>query len=187
MATTTNTASLSAQSPLSENNPSSISPNDGAQSGALSPGGVSQTSQNAGTTSTSVGNSALTNGGTNSTCCENGRPIMTDPVSGQTVCSCQYDSARLALSGYTRLPSASVYGTPYPSTDSNPYPSIGVDTSAFYSPLVSSNFYIYLKHLNIISEKNTHRFRVVQNSINWARYKCYCTLHTNTQNTFMRE
>lgn len=75
--------------------------------------------------------------------CENGRPIMTDPVSGQTVCSCQYDSARLALSGYSaRLPSAgvSVYGTPYPSTDQNPYPSIGVDSSAFYSPLVCNLF-----------------------------------------------
>lgn len=65
---------------------------------------------------------------------------MTDPVSGQTVCSCQYDSARLAaLSSYPRLSSSGVgvYGTPYPSTDQNPYPSIGVDSSAFYSPLVS--------------------------------------------------
>ncbi|KAE8748263.1 iroquois [Frankliniella occidentalis] len=76
-----------------------------------------------------------------SSCCENGRPIMTDPVSGQTVCSCQYDSARLAaLSSYPRLSSSGVgpvgvYGTPYPSTDQNPYPSIGVDSSAFYSPL----------------------------------------------------
>uniref|UniRef100_A0A1B0CPX1 Uncharacterized protein n=1 Tax=Lutzomyia longipalpis TaxID=7200 RepID=A0A1B0CPX1_LUTLO len=48
-----------------------------------------------------------------------------------------YDSARLALSSYSRLPAAGVgvYGTPYPSTDQNPYPSIGVDSSAFYSPL----------------------------------------------------
>jgi hypothetical protein len=63
---------------------------------------------------------------------------MTDPVSGQTVCSCQYDSARLALSSYPRLSTSGVgvYGTPYPSTDQNPYPSIGVDSSAFYSPLV---------------------------------------------------
>ncbi|KAF4532129.1 hypothetical protein B566_EDAN004135 [Ephemera danica] len=67
-------------------------------------------------------------------CCENGRPIMTDPVSGQSVCSCQYDSARLALSSYPRLSS---YGSPYPSTDQNPYPSIGVDSSAFYSPLIT--------------------------------------------------
>ncbi|XP_037950531.1 homeobox protein araucan-like [Teleopsis dalmanni] len=74
---------------------------------------------------------------TGGNCCENGRPIMTDPVSGQTVCSCQYDSARLALSSYSRLPAASVgvYGAPYPSTDQNPYQSIGVDSSAFYSPL----------------------------------------------------
>lgn len=74
-----------------------------------------------------------------SSCCENGRPIMTDPVSGQTVCSCQYDSARLALSSYPRISTSGVgvYGSPYPSTDQNPYPSIGVDSSAFYSPLVS--------------------------------------------------
>ncbi|XP_017091051.2 homeobox protein araucan isoform X1 [Drosophila bipectinata] len=81
-----------------------------------------------------VGTTPSAGGGS---CCENGRPIMTDPVSGQTVCSCQYDSARLALSSYSRLPAASVgvYGTPYPSTDQNPYQSIGVDSSAFYSPL----------------------------------------------------
>lgn len=139
-ATAAPTTSASAQSPLSETNPPSLSPNGGTQPGALSPGGLSQTSQNAGTTTTSLSNGAIANGATGnstSTCCENGRPIMTDPVSGQTVCSCQYDSARLALSGYSRLPSASVYGTPYPSTDQNPYPSIGVDSSAFYSPLVS--------------------------------------------------
>ncbi|XP_041987036.1 homeobox protein caupolican isoform X2 [Aricia agestis] len=66
-------------------------------------------------------------------CCDTPRPVITDPVSGQTVCSCQYD-ARL-LSSYPRLSSAAVYGAPYPSTDQNPYPSIGVDSSAFYSPL----------------------------------------------------
>ncbi|CAO1356648.1 unnamed protein product [Diamesa serratosioi] len=127
------TTSVSAQSPISETNPPSLSPSNVTQAGALSPGALSQTSQNAGNTNASVSNG---NGATSaSTCCENGRPIMTDPVSGQTVCSCQYDSARLALSGYSRLPSASVYGTPYPSTDQNPYPSIGVDSSAFYSPL----------------------------------------------------
>ncbi|XP_014679537.1 PREDICTED: LOW QUALITY PROTEIN: homeobox protein araucan-like, partial [Priapulus caudatus] len=35
-------------------------------------------------------------------CCESGRPIMTDPATGQTICSCQYDSARL-LSSYPRV------------------------------------------------------------------------------------
>ncbi|XP_066138961.1 homeobox protein araucan-like isoform X1 [Euwallacea fornicatus] len=80
---------------------------------------------------------ALSPGGTSSTgptqCCDNGRPLVTDPVTGQSVCSCQYDSARLAALQYPR--SVSMYGTPYPSTDQNPYPSIGVESSAFYSPL----------------------------------------------------
>lgn len=78
---------------------------------------------------------------------------MTDPVSGQTVCSCQYDSARLALSGYSRLPSAGVYGTAYPSSDQNPYPSIGVDSSAFYSPLVSMKTAFHKRTLNGFVER----------------------------------
>lgn len=101
--------------------------------GSLSPGG-------------SGGPSALSPGGGSSSgptqCCESGRPLVTDPVTGQSVCSCQYDSARLALSQYPR--GVGVYGTPYPSTDQNPYPSIGVDSSAFYSPLVSQMFFSYL-------------------------------------------
>lgn len=131
-----------------------------ASSGALSPDALSQNS-NAATgsvggaagavagsdavgslDSNAVGTTPTTGGGAGGgSCCENGRPIMTDPVSGQTVCSCQYDSARLALSSYSRLPAASVgvYGSPYPSTDQNPYQSIGVDSSAFYSPLVSES------------------------------------------------
>lgn len=66
---------------------------------------------------------------------------MTDPVSGQSVCSCQYD--RLALGSYPRIgsglgASGTVYGTTYTSSEQNPYPSIGMDSSAFYSPLVSA-------------------------------------------------
>lgn len=89
---------------------------------------------------------ALSPGGTSSTgqtqCCESGRPLVTDPVTGQSVCSCQYDSARLAALQYPR--SVSMYGTPYPSTDQNPYPSIGVESSAFYSPLVSGGYSILI-------------------------------------------
>lgn len=154
------TTAISAQSPLSAGsgclNAPSLSPTgsaSGVQMGALSPGAMSQVSNAAATTgggsaaaassaaaATAATAAAAAAGSTPSSCCENGRPIMTDPVSGQTVCSCQYDSARLALSGYSRIPSGgvSVYGTPYPSTDQNPYPSIGVDSSAFYSPLVSA-------------------------------------------------
>ncbi|XP_074032635.1 homeobox protein caupolican isoform X1 [Leptinotarsa decemlineata] len=95
-------------------------------SGSLSPGGSAGLP------------GALSPGGTSSTgptqCCESGRPLVTDPVTGQSVCSCQYDSARLAALQY-RNASVGMYGTPYPSTDQNPYPSIGVESSAFYSPL----------------------------------------------------
>lgn len=106
---------------------SSLSP--GSSSAGVGPGAISPNGSAApGPGSTASGTS----------CCENGRPIMTDPVSGQTVCSCQYDPSRLTLS-YPRLSTSGVgvYGAPYPSTDQNPYPSIGVDSSAFYSPLVS--------------------------------------------------
>lgn len=111
------TTTHSAPSPASGG--SSLSPGGSASGpcGALSPGGTS----NSGPTQ----------------CCESGRPLVTDPLTGQSVCSCQYDPARLALQ-YPRT--VGVYGAPYPSTDQNPYPSIGVDSSAFYSPLVSIPF-----------------------------------------------
>jgi hypothetical protein len=87
-------------------------------------------------------------------------------VTGQTVCSCQYErlqalqnglaagygpaaaaaAARLAavssaVTGVTGL--HGVYSAAYPSSDQNPYPSLGMDsTTAFYSSLVSSlNFW----------------------------------------------
>ncbi|XP_017091050.2 homeobox protein caupolican isoform X2 [Drosophila bipectinata] len=166
--TTANTDSQSGHgggSPLSGTNEASLSPSGGSTAtgltaGPLSPGAVSQSSHHAGhkghistsPTEDAVGASGgggdLPGGGGSTaqdlpgrggSCCENGRPIITDPVSGQTVCSCQYDPTRLAIGGYSRmaLPSAGVgvYGGPYPSNDQNPYPSIGVDNSAFYAPL----------------------------------------------------
>lgn len=77
-------------------------------------------------------------------CCENGRPIMTDPHTGQTVCSCQYGSG--LLSAYSRVPSLtdSVYSAgPY---GSQSYMPLGTDPSAFYSPLVSVSFHASLIH-----------------------------------------
>lgn len=115
--------------------------------GALSPGALSPsstaTTTGAAAAAASGGASTPVAGATGPGCCENGRPMMTDPVTGQSVCSCQYDSAaRLALGAYPRLaPTAtsySSYPTPTPSTtDQGPYPSIGMDSSAFYPPLVS--------------------------------------------------
>lgn len=122
------------------NGGAATSPDGGSSSAPpLSPGGSGVVG---GALSPGAGSHASTPA---ASCCDTPRPIITDPVSGQTVCSCQYDGARLALTSYPRLSSAAVgvYGAPYPSTDQNPYPSIGVDSSAFYSPLVSRpNFYL---------------------------------------------
>ncbi|XP_071537311.1 homeobox protein araucan-like isoform X1 [Panulirus ornatus] len=79
-------------------------------------------------------------GGTGGSACCEGRAMMTDPVSGQPVCSCQYE--RFTLGSYSRIgsglgASGGVYGTTYTSSEQNPYPSIGMDSSAFYSPLSS--------------------------------------------------
>jgi hypothetical protein len=77
-ATAAPTTTISAQSPLSETNPPSLSPNGGTQPGALSPGALSQTSQNAGTAASLSNGAGANSGASNSatTCCENGRPIM---------------------------------------------------------------------------------------------------------------
>ncbi|XP_051171944.1 homeobox protein araucan-like isoform X2 [Leptopilina boulardi] len=111
--------------------------------GALSPSSTATTTTGAAPGATSGGASTPVGGATGpgAGCCENGRPMMVDQITGHTVCSCQYDSAaRLALGAYPRLgPTAtsySTYPTPTPSTtDQGPYPSIGMDSSAFYSPL----------------------------------------------------
>ena len=68
-------------------------------------------------------------------CCENGRPIITDPHTGQSVCSCQYGSS--FLSAYSRVPGLgeSMYTSPHYATQG--YMPLNTDSSAFYSPLVS--------------------------------------------------
>ncbi|XP_050074262.1 homeobox protein araucan [Anopheles maculipalpis] len=78
-------------------------------------------------------------GGSGGRCCDTGRPIFTDPISGQTVCSCQYD-----LISYQRLASAgiagpggvplSMYSAPYsPETMAAYFPAIGADQAPFYA------------------------------------------------------
>ncbi|XP_022239468.1 iroquois-class homeodomain protein IRX-6-like [Limulus polyphemus] len=73
-------------------------------------------------------------------CCESGRPVLTDPLTGQTVCSCQYDAQilnyqRLAASG---LP-LNMYGTAAAAaaaayTGDQPFLPLTPEQSAFYSP-----------------------------------------------------
>ncbi|XP_046734460.1 iroquois-class homeodomain protein IRX-6 [Diprion similis] len=76
-------------------------------------------------------------------CCDTGRPIFTDPLTGQTVCSCQYD----LLGGYQRLgalPTAalSMYSAPYAAAAAAAasegmaayFPGLGADQAPFYTP-----------------------------------------------------
>lgn len=77
-------------------------------------------------------------------CCESGRPVLTDPITGQTVCSCQYDAHLLnyqRLAASTGLPlgmygpaAAAAYGAAAAGGDGFlPIPTDQLQ-SAFYSP-----------------------------------------------------
>lgn len=79
-------------------------------------------------------------------CCESGRPVLTDPLTGQTVCSCQYDAQLLGYQRLAGLPgiNAAVYGTAAAAaaaaaaygTEQGFLP-LTAEQSAFYSPTVS--------------------------------------------------
>ncbi|XP_008553728.1 iroquois-class homeodomain protein IRX-2 [Microplitis demolitor] len=77
-------------------------------------------------------------------CCDTGRPIFTDPVTGQSICSCQYE---LLGAGYQRLggitPAAlSMYSTPYAAAAAAVasegmaayFPALGAEQTPFYAP-----------------------------------------------------
>lgn len=75
-------------------------------------------------------------------CCDTGRPIFTDPITGQSVCSCQYE-----LLGYQRLaggvpgiPALSMYSAPYPEGMAAYFPALGADQAPFYTSTVSVLF-----------------------------------------------
>ncbi|GJQ85170.1 hypothetical protein Trydic_g9109 [Trypoxylus dichotomus] len=88
-------------------------------------------------TSMAVTSSAPTPGSPPATqrCCDTGRPIFTDPITGQSVCSCQYE-----LLGYQRLaggvpgiPALSMYSAPYPEGMAAYFPALGADQAPFYT------------------------------------------------------
>ncbi|KAL3284320.1 hypothetical protein HHI36_018484 [Cryptolaemus montrouzieri] len=73
-------------------------------------------------------------------CCDTGRPLFTDPITGQSVCSCQYELLgyqRLASAGVPGLPALSMYSAPYPEGMAAYFPALGADQAPFYSSPVS--------------------------------------------------
>ncbi|XP_076323401.1 uncharacterized protein LOC143232175 [Tachypleus tridentatus] len=73
-------------------------------------------------------------------CCESGRPVLTDPLTGQTLCSCQYDAQLLS---YQRLAAAglplNIYGTAAAAAavaygGDQPLLSLTSDQAALYAP-----------------------------------------------------
>lgn len=158
--TLTSTSTSISPSPAAAADNSVTSSNSDSSAGTLTPDAVSQTSALGSTTASTAACSSLENPANpypltataiSPNCCDNGRPMVTDPLTGQSICSCQYDasnSTRLsALGSYPRLSSAtpvagvgmSVFGSTYPSNDQNPYPSIAVESATpFYTSLVSS-------------------------------------------------
>ncbi|XP_044734459.1 homeobox protein caupolican [Chrysoperla carnea] len=70
-------------------------------------------------------------------CCDSGRPIFTDPMTGQSVCSCQYDLlgyGRLAAAGIGIPAALSMYSAPYPEGMAPYFPALGADQAPFYTP-----------------------------------------------------
>lgn len=76
-------------------------------------------------------------------CCDTGRPIFQDPITGQTVCSCQYE-----LLNYQRLASGvplSMYSAPYPDAAAAAgmaayFPALAADQPPFYANTVRRHF-----------------------------------------------
>ena len=108
-------------------------------------------------------------------CCENGRPIMTDPHTGQTICSCQYGTALLNYSRVQGLPEG-VYGSSaaayaaQAAQAAQGYVPLGTEGSAFYAPLVSQTWYSWLQFkIRMWLSNMSHWLRV------WYRVYIYFT------------
>ncbi|XP_048253493.1 homeobox protein caupolican-like isoform X1 [Haliotis rufescens] len=69
---------------------------------------------------------------TSNSCCENGRTLVTNPHTGQSVCSCQYTPSLLSYSRVAGLADSVYPTTPYATQG---YVPLGTDPSAFYPPL----------------------------------------------------
>ncbi|KAH8019661.1 hypothetical protein HPB51_020472 [Rhipicephalus microplus] len=85
-------------------------------------------------------------------CCESGRPVLTDPITGQTVCSCQYDAQLLNYQRLAGLP-INMYGTAAAYAGDQGFLPLGAaEQSAFYSPsscLISGRSELLAKNISV--------------------------------------
>nr|XP_018910982.1 PREDICTED: homeobox protein araucan [Bemisia tabaci] len=71
-------------------------------------------------------------------CCDTGKPFYTDPISGQTICTCQYDLLNFQRLGPHAFPPLSMYSAPYPEGISAYFPpALGGDQPPFYPSSVA--------------------------------------------------
>lgn len=76
-------------------------------------------------------------------CCENGRPILTDPHTGQTICSCQYNPGLLSYPRVPGLAEGMYGGAGFPGHQGlvTLTPDVAAAAAAgFYSPLAGSPY-----------------------------------------------
>lgn len=103
--------------------------------------------------------SATSNGPPSSRCCDTGRPLFTDPITGQTVCSCQYDQSilnyqRLA-SGMATGPPLSMYSAPYSAETMAAYfPALSSDQPPFYpNPVSTSSRHAFIVSAHLMTSR----------------------------------
>ena len=84
-------------------------------------------------------------------CCESGRPVMTDPHTGQTICSCQYTAGLLNYSRvaaglpdglYGSAAAAAAAAATAAAYAAQGIGTLAIDPSAFCSPIVSTHTYV---------------------------------------------
>lgn len=111
-------------------------------------------------------------------CCDSGRPLYTDPTTGQTICSCQHEQmlnyqriAQASLIGPGGLP-LPMYNSPY--AEGLPAYLPGAEQSHFYPNLVSR------KAPNWSPPK---RVRIAENPKHMSHLILFCSLSAGTAET----
>ncbi len=106
-------------------------------------------------------------------CCDTGRPVLTDPATGHTICSCQYPAGLLANpAAYSRIPSLTadtVYGH-YAASAAQSLAQLSGDPTALYPTMVSWFFlcgkksHVLLGFYNFVPSPQKESHTILQES-----------------------